>query len=58
MPTAKENTYIVTPVDGSGPYEVKAESYTYDSSTGHHVFSTGEEVVANLLNVNVRKQQD
>jgi hypothetical protein len=57
MPTASENTYVVTPVDGSPAYEVKAQSYTFDSTSHRHLFTTGDEVVANLLNVSVRKQQ-
>lgn len=52
-------TYIVTPTTGEKPYEVQAESYDFDQTTGHHLFydnekADGSGIVANLLNVSVR----
>lgn len=50
---AASKTYIVEPVN-SKPYEVKADSYTYDAQTGRHILKSGDEIVANLINVSVR----
>lgn len=57
--------YIITPADGSAAYEVEAEHYTYDQTSGRHIFRSAEptdavpdpSIVANLLNVSVRLQQ-
>lgn len=54
MPTAKK-TYIITPTSGEAPYEVKAETYEFESTTGRHLFKTGDQLVANLINVSVRE---
>lgn len=55
MPDTKK-TYVVTPSDGSPAYEVQATSYDFREQSGRHVFLDGEEVVANLLNVSVRRK--
>ena len=52
---AAKNTYQVKEITTNQEYQVKAESYEYDTTTGRHLFKDGDEVVANLLNVSVRK---
>jgi hypothetical protein len=57
MPDAPANkTYICTPADGTAAYEVQATSYEFSESSGRHIFKEGEEVVANVLNVSVRRK--
>ena len=58
----KKNKYEVLDATGdkSQPaITVEAETYRFDSQSGRHIFSNGkgedEELVANLLNVSVRK---
>lgn len=59
MSTAKK-TYTVTPANGEAPYEIKAERYEFNETSGRHLFSNGTgdktEIVANLLNVSVRQE--
>jgi hypothetical protein len=56
MPETK--TYICVPTDGTAPFELQAESYEFDTVSGRHLFRTGDELVGNLLNVQVRVKQD
>lgn len=57
MATSKK-TYTVEPADRSAPYEVKAEHYEFNETSGRHLFYNGtpdsKELVANLINVSVR----
>ena len=54
----------VTPVNGDSAYEITADSYEYDETSGRHIFRIGEPdgstpdttIVANVLNVSVVKQ--
>lgn len=58
-------TYIVKPVDGSPEFTVEAEHYSYDQTSGRHIFRSeaptdavpDPTIVANLLNVSVRLDQ-
>lgn len=58
MATAKKK-FVVSPSDGSESYTVEAEHYTFDKTTGRHLFENGKgasaEIVANLINVSVRQ---
>jgi len=50
--------YQVNPTDGSPGYTVKATSYSFDASTGRHTLKNGRQLVASLVNVNVRQTSE
>lgn len=49
---ASKKTWIVAPHIGD-KYELAAETYSHDPSTGQHIFTNGDERVATLYNVSV-----
>lgn len=53
-------TFIVEPTNGTAPYEVQADSATYDSQSGAVLFKNGEgddaELVGRVLNVSFREK--
>jgi hypothetical protein len=58
MPTAKTETYEVRSALDNTKDLIKADSYEFDPTTGRHIFKLGDKLVANLLNVSVKMQQD
>ena len=51
-------TYIVTPVHGGQPYELSAETASYDSQTGAVEFKDADgNLLARELNVSFREKQ-
>lgn len=58
------NVYIITPVTGGSSYNISAARYVFDEASGRHLFyddaadPEGGNLVANLINVSVRKQSE
>lgn len=52
---ATKHSWIIEPSAGTS-YTVTAEKYEFDTLSGRHIFSNGDEIVANLLNVSVRRK--